>query len=577
MNNKKRTSLKTLILLPVFILGALTIICNVMAINNIRTVNSNAADITDNCMMSVSDLGEIKNDIQVIHTLGLSHIIATDLNTMISVVGEINDNQEELEKKLDEYKKYVQNDDMDTYNSLVSNYNTMKYELGNIMAYSALGKNEEAYAIANGVVSDSSIAIQKDIEVLSTHANDTASEARERLASVYISSLVSNGIVIIISVILIIVAIYCVMKYVIKPIIATNKDIRDIIDGIDNGEGDLTKRVRVISNDEIADLGNGINLFMDKLQEILKLIIENTNYMENVVAEVDGSVVKSNDSASDLSAMTEELSATMQDVGLSVNTINDNADNILKDVEIIATKSDDINQFSKEMKANAEKIESDARYNMVQTGEKVGNILDVLNKAIEDSKSVDQVNNLTNDILNISSQTNLLALNASIEAARAGEAGKGFAVVADEIRQLADSSRETANKIQSINSVVVAAVNNLSDNANNLVSYLQQTILPEFQTFVDGGVKYKENASYIENAMDEFVEKTDVLKKNMDEIAHSINTITTVVDDGAAGVNNAAISTQDLVEDMVNISNKMIENKSIAQNLKNSTNIFAKF
>ena len=577
MNNKKRTSLKTLILLPVFILGALTIICNVMAINNIRTVNSNAADITDNCMMSVSDLGEIKNDIQVIHTLGLSHIIATDLNTMISVVGEINDNQEELEKKLDEYKKYVQNDDMDTYNSLVSNYNTMKYELGNIMAYSALGKNEEAYAIANGVVSDSSTAIQKDIEVLSTHANDTASEARERLASVYISSLVSNGIVIIISVILIIVAIYCVMKYVIKPIIATNKDIRDIIDGIDNGEGDLTKRVIVISNDEIADLGNGINLFMDKLQEILKLLIENTNYMENVVAEVDGSVVKSNDSASDLSAMTEELSATMQDVGLSVNTINDNADDILKDVEIIATKSDNINQFSKEMKANAEKIESDARYNMVQTGEKVGNILDVLNKAIEDSKSVDQVNNLTNDILNISSQTNLLALNASIEAARAGEAGKGFAVVADEIRQLADSSRETANKIQSINSVVVAAVNNLSDNANNLVSYLQQTILPEFQTFVDGGVKYKENASYIENAMDEFVEKTDVLKKNMDEIAHSINTITTVVDDGAAGVNNAAISTQDLVEDIVNISNKMIENKGIAQNLKNSTNIFAKF
>lgn len=577
MNNKKRTSLKTLILLPVFILGALTIICNVMAINNIRTVNSNAADITDNCMMSVSDLGEIKNDIQVIHTLGLSHIIATDLNTMISVVGEINDNQEELEKKLDEYKKYVQNDDMDTYNSLVSNYNTMKYELGNIMAYSALGKTEEAYAIANGVVSDSSTAIQKDIEVLSTHANDTASEARERLTSVYASSLVSNGIVIIISVILIIVAIYCVMKYVIKPIIATNKDIRDIIDGIDNGEGDLTKRVRVISNDEIADLGNGINLFMDKLQEILKLIIENTNYMENVVAEVDGSVVKSNDSASDLSAMTEELSATMQDVGLSVNTINDNADNILKDVEIIATKSDDINQFSKEMKANAEKIESDARYNMVQTGEKVGNILDVLNKAIEDSKSVDQVNNLTNDILNISSQTNLLALNASIEAARAGEAGKGFAVVADEIRQLADSSRETANKIQSINSVVVAAVNNLSDNANNLVSYLQQTILPEFQTFVDGGVKYKENASYIENAMDEFVEKTDVLKKNMDEIAHSINTITTVVDDGAAGVNNAAISAQDLVEDIVNISNKMIENKGIAQNLKNSTNIFAKF
>ena len=133
------------------------------------------------------------------------------------------------------------------------------------------------------------------------------------------------------------------------------KNIREIISGIDNGEGDLTKRVTILSNDEIADLGNGINIFMEKLQGILKLIIENTNLMEGVVEAVDKSVAASNDSASDLSAMTEELSATMQDVGLSVNTINDNADNILKDVEIIATKSDDINQFSKEMKANAEK------------------------------------------------------------------------------------------------------------------------------------------------------------------------------------------------------------------------------
>ena len=82
------------------------------------------------------------------------------------------------------------------------------------------------------------------------------------------------------------VALYCVIRFVIKPILATNKDIRDIISGIDKGEGDLTRRVAVLSNDEIADLGNGINLFMDKLQQILKMIIENTNHMENVVREV---------------------------------------------------------------------------------------------------------------------------------------------------------------------------------------------------------------------------------------------------------------------------------------------------
>ena len=575
--NKKRTSLKALILVPVFILGILSVLSNVMAVNNIRKVNRNASRIADDCMNSISELSAIENETQSIHKLGLSHIIATDLNTMISIVEEMQTEQETLEQELEDYRKYVEPEDESSYETVVSNYETMKYELGNLMAYSALGKNTEAYALANGAVSESSMAIQNKINVMKEHANTAASDAREKLSDVYLGALVSNGIIIAISVTLLMVALYCVIRFVIKPILATNKDIRDIISGIDKGEGDLTRRVAVLSNDEIADLGNGINLFMDKLQQILKMIIENTNHMENVVREVGESVATSNDSATDLSAMTEELSATMQDVGHSVSVINNNTENVRGDVEMIAHKSGEINEFSKEMKANADKMESDARNNMDKTNETIGIILEGLGKAIEDSHSVGQVTSLTDEILNISSQTNLLALNASIEAARAGEAGKGFAVVADEIRGLADSSRETANRIQQINSVVVAAVNNLSDNANELVGYIQNAILPEFEAFVESGVKYRDNASYIENAMQEFTAKTDMLKKNIDEIALSISAITTAVDEGAEGINGAAKSTQNLVEDIVNISDKMNENKVIAQTLQKSTHVFANF
>lgn len=575
--NKKRTSLKALILVPVFILGILSVLSNVMAVNNIRKVNRNASRIADDCMNSISELSAIENETQSIHKLGLSHIIATDLNTMISIVEEMQTEQETLEQELEDYRKYVEPEDESSYETVVSNYETMKYELGNLMAYSALGKNTEAYALANGAVSESSMAIQNEINVMKEHANTAASDAREKLSDVYLGALVSNGIIIAISVTLLMVALYCVIRFVIKPILATNKDIRDIISGIDKGEGDLTRRVAVLSNDEIADLGNGINLFMDKLQQILKMIIENTNHMENVVREVGESVATSNDSATDLSAMTEELSATMQDVGHSVSVINNNTENVRGDVEMIAHKSGEINEFSKEMKANADKMESDARNNMDKTNETIGIILEGLGKAIEDSHSVGQVTSLTDQILNISSQTNLLALNASIEAARAGEAGKGFAVVADEIRGLADSSRETANRIQQINSVVVAAVNNLSDNANELVGYIQNAILPEFEAFVESGVKYRDNASYIENAMQEFTAKTDMLKKNIDEIALSISAITTAVDEGAEGINGAAKSTQNLVEDIVNISDKMNENKVIAQTLQKSTHVFANF
>lgn len=575
--NRKRTSLKVLILVPVFILGILSVLSNVMAVNNIRKVNRNASRIADDCMNSISELSAIENETQSIHKLGLSHIIATDLNTMISIVEEMQTEQETLEQELEDYRKYVEPEDESSYETVVSNYETMKYELGNLMAYSALGKNTEAYALANGVVSESSMAIQNEINVMKEHANTAASDAREKLSDVYLGALVSNGIIIAISVTLLMVALYCVIRFVIKPILATNKDIRDIISGIDKGEGDLTRRVAVLSNDEIADLGNGINLFMDKLQQILKMIIENTNHMENVVREVGESVATSNDSATDLSAMTEELSATMQDVGHSVSVINNNTENVRGDVEMIAHKSGEINEFSKEMKANADKMESDARNNMDKTNETIGIILEGLGKAIEDSHSVGQVTSLTDEILNISSQTNLLALNASIEAARAGEAGKDFAVVADEIRGLADSSRETANRIQQINSVVVAAVNNLSDNANELVGYIQNAILPEFEAFVESGVKYRDNASYIENAMQEFTAKTDMLKKNIDEIALSISAITTAVDEGAEGINGAAKSTQNLVEDIVNISDKMNENKVIAQTLQKSTHVFANF
>lgn len=575
--NKKRTSLKALILVSVFILGILSVLSNVMAVNNIRKVNRNASRIADDCMNSISELSAIENETQSIHKLGLSHIIATDLNTMISIVEEMQTEQETLEQELEDYRKYVEPEDESSYETVVSNYETMKYELGNLMAYSALGKNTEAYALANGAVSESSMAIQNEINVMKEHANTAASDAREKLSDVYLGALVSNGIIIAISVTLLMVALYCVIRFVIKPILATNKDIRDIISGIDKGEGDLTRRVAVLSNDEIADLGNGINLFMDKLQQILKMIIENTNHMENVVREVGESVATSNDSATDLSAMTEELSATMQDVGHSVSVINNNTENVRGDVEMIAHKSGEINEFSKEMKANADKMESDARNNMDKTNETIGIILEGLGKAIEDSHSVGQVTSLTDEILNISSQTNLLALNASIEAARAGEAGKGFAVVADEIRGLADSSRETANRIQQINSVVVAAVNNLSDNANELVGYIQNAILPEFEAFVESGVKYRDNASYIENAMQEFTAKTDMLKKNIDEIALSISAITTAVDEGAEGINGAAKSTQNLVEDIVNISDKMNENKVIAQTLQKSTHVFANF
>lgn len=371
-------------------------------------------------------------------------------------------------------------------------------------------------------------------------------------------------------------ALYSVLKRILKPITRAEKDMAQMVTDLEQRKGDLTKRITVVSDDEIASLCEGINVFLSKLQDIFKLLTENTLKMDEVVGNVMGSIRTSNDSVTGLSALTEELTATMQQVADNAAAINQNAESVRGEVSQIADRSKDINTYSLEMEEHASAMEAKARQNMISTKEKMEIILAKLNQAIEESKSVDQVNSLTDDILSISAQTNLLALNASIEAARAGEAGKGFAVVADEISKLAADSREAANNIQQINGIVTEAVHNLSESANGLVEYIQESILPDFADFVSTGEVYRDKAGYIENIMKDFAQKTDHLKNVVDEIANSIQVITTAIDEGVQGVSGVADSTQNLVLDMENISGKMDINYQISGELKSETEIFSR-
>lgn len=563
-------------MIPVIILGIVSIISNSMAVINIRNVNANASNIADNYMTGISDLGVIQKQTQELHNKALSHIIATDADTMISVIDGIKAEEIELEENLANYKKKMPEEEKATYEKLMTNYEGLKVAMANVAAYSANGNSEAAYACANGDLATYGDAMQENMDTLIAAANKGAASARSQLESVYNTALISNVIAIMVSAVAVLAAMFSVNKRIIKPIRVAQKEISQIISDIDRREGDLTKRVTVYSNDEIAALGKGINAFMEKLQHILQMITNNSQKMDVVVNEVMDSVRTSNNSVSDLSALTEELAATMEEVSANAAVINTNAGEVREEVNEIADKTSKINEYSIQMKEHAENMENTARTNMESTSIKVNEILSVLNQAIEDSNSVNQVNSLTDDILNIASQTNLLALNASIEAARAGEAGKGFAVVADEISQLADASREAANNIQQINGVVTAAVHNLANHANGLVSYMNESILPEFEAFVTAGSEYRDNATYIENVMAEFNTKTDALKSAVSEIANSIDTITTAIDEGVTGVTGAAENTQVLVGDMDSITGHMDENQQIAGALKQETEVFIK-
>lgn len=575
VKGKKKLSTK-LILIPVFVVGFVSVISSGLSLKNLSKVNDAASQIVDTSMVGTEMLNDIEMETVNIHTLALSHIISTDLSSMIDIVSEVRNHEEKLKQLLDDYNPYVTLETKRNYRIICENYTSLVKECGNVMAYSAAGKNEEAYKTANGSIAKYTNNIEKAISSMREHVNSVTQEERKSLESTYRASVVTCTFTIAVSIIALLFVVFAVVTMVIKPLLRTQKEINGIIVNIDNKKGDLTQRVTPINNAEVDAVGKGINVFMTKLQAIFKAVVTNSARMERVVDDVRQSVQTSNSSVSDLSALTEELSATMQDISENASVINTNTDNVAKEVELIAEKTDELTGYTKDMKAHAQSMESVARTNMESTDRKVSEILEVLQKAIEDSNSVKQVNSLTNDILNIASQTNLLALNASIEAARAGEAGRGFAVVASEISQLAAASQEAANNIQRINAVVTNSVNNLSDNANGLVSYINDSILPEFERFVESGVEYNDKASFIEGTMTDFKEKTDSLKQSMLEISSSINTISHAINEGVNGVVSAADSTQLIVEDMDNISHKMDENYEIADSLKKETSIFIK-
>lgn len=525
---KKKWNIKYRLILPIALLGIVVLISNLLAVSNIKKVNDNAANIADNYMEGKNQLAKLRQSVMNIHKMALSHIVATDYSTMITLVNDIKEEEKNLDDLLTKYESYITEDDRETYNALLSDYDSLKHALVFLVCASASGKTQDAYACANGDVASFSAAVENNIAVLDSSISSRTTQARKQLSSVYLSSMITNSASTLACVILVFFTISLILRSVVRPI----KNILETLRGC-------------------------------------------SGRISGVVDEVLSRTHTSSESAVDLSALAEELSATIQEVANNTSHINQNARNVQQDAESMAEECEKITAYCNEMNVRAEDMGQSAQESLNNTSAKMKEILDVLNRAIEWSRSVDQVNSLTHAILEISAQTNLIALNASVEAARAGEAGKGFAVVAEEIRQLASSSSETANRIQKVNATVTNAVYNLSENSQSLVNYIEESVLKEFLSFVACGQQYQEDAAYIRQTMAAFNTNTDHLKSSMAEIVVSIDTITKAIDDGVSGISGVAGSAQHLVTDMTEITNRMDINHKVAVELEEETITFA--
>ena len=250
---------------------------------------------------------------------------------------------------------------------------------------------------------------------------------------------------------------------VVVPTKKATSELREIVEGMEQKNGDLTKRVKERTKDEVGQLVSGINKFIETLQLTISDIKSESGIMMRNVESVTGQITKADENITDVSATMEELAVSMTEISGVADNINNSSEEVAKAVVDIATQATEGTTMAKSIRNTAQELSKKGVESKENTGAMAGEMRQIMESAVERSRNVEQINLLTADILEISSQTNLLALNASIEAARAGEAGKGFAVVADEIRKLADSSRETANNIQDISADVTDSVNALAD------------------------------------------------------------------------------------------------------------------
>lgn len=404
------------------------------------------------------------------------------------------------------------------------------------------GKQDEAFALLE---KESGTLVQFQLylrELADYHAGQSA-DAYKRNEEQHNQTVLFSAIGIGVALLLGIGLSFLLSRSIIRPLHLLSREL----DALAAQGGDLTRTIEVKSRDEIGGLAAAVNRFLGNLRQIISGIVTESTAAESAVAAADKRMLRLNDNLETISSSSEEVSAGMEEAAAAAEQMNASAEDIVHATESITQKAQDGSSAVVEISERAERLRETAARSQKAAHEIRLRVDAKLRTAIDQAKAVQEIDALTGSILAIADQTNLLALNASIEAARAGEEGKGFAVVAGEIRKLADTSKDTATRIQQVIVTVREAVVNLSASSEEVMDFLDHQVVQDYAKLVTTGEQYSTDAALIDSLVSDFSTTSEELYASIQNMTQAIAEITAAAGEGAAGITAITEMTNDIV------------------------------
>lgn len=559
----------------ILVLALISIISLGLMANSMTAITTDSQDVMNNEVEKINLIHSIYEDYLDMYMNLYAHVNAKLTRTMDMRAEDVLERRAQMWESMAAYEGMITSQEArDSYATLQGRLQTFDKYADDIIELSRAGDKERAgNLIANNLGSLKQV-LDKAMSRMSEYSEGDLQGAKSSLQTSAKSAKILTIIVIVLLVVTAVLILVIANRVIVVPIQKIAQVINGMIEAIHNNKGNLNERVPVQTKDEIATLAEGVNELLNILQGVIGGVIscsEEINRQQHNVNEV---VEETNQSASDTSATMEELAASMEEVSATVGYVSENTREAEGSVGEMVEKAVNGTKFAEEIKTRAEELRRLAQDSRASADSMIKNFDVTLNASIEDSRQIEKIGNLTADILGIASKTNLLALNASIEAARAGEAGKGFAVVADEIRQLADSSKETAGNIQQISESVVAAVMTLAENAGNLVKFINDRVMPDYEILERTGEQYLNDSITIGQMMSEMRDSMENVGSMMRTVAESNENITKNVRESAQGVGGVVDNTASLAENMRDIIKALDQVSDVVSHLSEQTACF---